>query len=546
MHCTGYNSVMPANPSLYAVMLILASASGMVAVGVALSRWRSHGAGALISLLAGLSFWSLTYSFLWVSQEPEWKYFWLNMTYLGVVTVPASLLIFAYQYAGRDAWITPSRLALFFIEPVAVLILVWTDPRHGWFFAGKRALTDSVLFDGSPLFWIHVLYSYGLLLVATVILFGHALRSVRFYQQQIGWFLASLSLPWVVNILSVARLSPFPDLDLTPIVFTFTAIVILYGMLNQRLLDILPIARDLLVENMDECLLVLDNNQRVVDFNASAQRFFSYSHQLKVGELITPLIRRWHRMVGEYIAVEQLDTEIMLGRDPPAYFDLQIRPVRDRHERLLGRLLIWRDVTARKQVELALQEANQQLQARVEEVESLQAQLREQSIRDALTGVFNRRYLDETLAREFKRAQREKKPLTVAIMDLDSFKSINDTFGHTAGDLALQRISEFLSVHIRASDILCRYGGEEFVIVMPGLDVEAAHSRAENWRESIERLVIESPKGLFHVTASVGVAVCPIHAGDVEGLLRAADDALYAAKRDGKNRVSVSGSSGSI
>jgi diguanylate cyclase (GGDEF)-like protein len=533
---------MTANPSLYAVMLILASASGMVAVGAALSRWRSHGAGALILLLGGLSLWSLTYAFLWVSQEPEWKYFWLNMTYLGVVTMPASLLVFACRHTGRDAWITRPRLALLLLEPVAVLILVWTDPRHGWFFAGKRALTDSVLFDGSPLFWIHVLYSYGLLLVATVILFSHALRSVQFYRRQIGLFLASLLLPWVTNVLSIARLSPFPDLDLTPIVFTFTAIVILYTMVNQRLLDILPIARDLLIESMDECLLVLDRDNRVVDFNASTRKFFPNAQNLKVGEPIAPLLVRWSHLVEQYRSALQLDTEIRLDGNPPAYFDLHIRPIHDKQGRLLGRLLIWRDVTARKRVELALQEANQQLQARVEEVESLQAQLREQSIRDALTGVYNRRYLDETLGREFQRAQREKKPLTLAIMDLDSFKSINDNYGHSAGDLALQRIAEFLSMHTRAGDILCRYGGEEFVIVMPGVDVETAYSRAENWRQAIENLVIDSPKGVFHVTASIGVAVHPMHAANTEDLLRAADDALYAAKGQGKNRVVLSGS----
>lgn len=522
-------------------MLVLAATSGLVASGIALARWRSQGAGVLILLLGGLSIWSLTYAFHWVSLEPYWKYFWLNMTYLGVVIVPASWLIFACRYTGRDAWITRSRLMLFFIEPVAVLALVWSDPWHGWFFAGKRALTDSVLFDGSPLFWLHVLYSYGLLLIGTVLLFDYALRVLRFYQWQIGLFIASLLLPWVANILSIANLSPFPNLDPTPILFTFTAIAILYDILRRRLLDILPIARDLLVESMDEGLLVLDKNNRVVDFNASARELFSQSHELKVGQLIQPLLTRWPHLVEQYIVVEQLDTEVILDREPPAYFDLHVRPIRDKQGKLLGRLIIWRDVTIRKRVELALQDANQQLQARVGEVESLQAQLREQSIRDALTGMYNRRYLDETLEREFKRAERGREPLAIVIMDLDSFKAINDTYGHRAGDLALQRIAEFLTVHTRASDIVCRYGGEEFVIVMPGLDLETAHPRVEDWRKAIEQLVIDSPKGKFYVTASIGIAIYPIHAANADDLLHAADDALYVAKREGKNRVAVSG-----
>lgn len=526
--------------SFYAMMLVLASASGMVASGVALARWRSQGANALILMLSGLSVWSLTYAFHWVSVEPYWKYFWLNMTYLGVVLVPAALLIFAFRYTGRDAWITRSRLGLFFVEPIAILVLVWTDPLHGWFFSGKRALTDSVLFDGSPLFWLHVLYSYGLLLIGTIVLFDYALRVLRFYQWQIGMFMASLLLPWLANILSVARLSPFPDLDLTPILFTFTGFAILYDILSHRLLDILPIARDLLVENMDEGLLVLDKDNRVVDFNAAARELFSRSDQLRVGQLIHPLLTRWPHLVEQYFGAEQLDTELVLEAEPKAYFDLHVRPIRDQQGRLLGRLIIWRDMTTRKRVELALQNANQQLQARVEEVEGLQLQLREQSVRDALTGMYNRRYLDETLERECKRAQREFDRLAIVIMDLDWFKSINDTYGHRAGDLALQRIAEFLSAHTRASDIVCRYGGEEFVVVMPGLDLAAALPRIESWRHEIERLVIESPNGAFSVTASIGVAIYPVHAKSAEILLHAADDALYAAKREGKNRVTVS------
>lgn len=526
------------NASFYVVALVFASACGMVALGVALARWRSHGATSLIMLLAGLSAWSLAYAFHWTSREPQWKFFWLNMTYFGVVTVPAALFIFAFRYTGRDAWITRTRLVLFLIEPVAALILAWTDPLTGWFFAGKRALTDSVLFDGTPLFWFHVLYSYGLLLAATGVLFFHGLRARRLYRRQIGIFLASLLLPWAVNILGMSGLLPFRDIDFTPILFTFTAIVILYDMLSQRWLDIRPIARDMLVDNMEECLIASDINDRIVDFNASANAFFSQT--LEVGHSLEALIARWPRLMKQYQGVDQLDAEIESETNPAHYYELHVRPIRDRRDGLIGRLFLWHDVTARKEAERALQEANLQLQTRIKEIEGLQGQLRDQSIRDALTGVYNRRYLDETLEREFDRAQRENKPLTVAIMDLDDFKSVNDTFGHSAGDLALQRIANFLQVHTRKSDILCRYGGEEFVVVMPGLDIEVASARAAEWRKAIEELTVESPKGAFHTTASIGVAVYPHHASNVEDLLRAADDALYSAKRDGKNRVALS------
>ncbi|MCC6299627.1 MAG: diguanylate cyclase [Anaerolineales bacterium] len=526
------------NTSFYVVALIFASACGLVALGVTLARWRSHGAMSLILLLGGLSAWSLAYAFHWASREPQWKFFWLNMTYFGVVTVPAALFIFAFRYTGKDAWITPARLALFLIEPVAALILAWTDPQTGWFFAGKRALTDSVLFDGTPLFWFHVLYSYGLLLTATGVLFFHGLRSRRRHRRQIGIFLVSLLLPWAVNILGMSGLMPFRDIDFTPIVFTFTAIVILYNMLSQRWLDIRPIARDTLVDNMEECLIVADNHDRIVDFNASANAFFSQT--LEVGHSLEALMTRWSPLLKQYQNVEQLDAEIESEKNPSRFYELRVRPIRDRRNELIGRLFLWHNITARKETERALQNANQELQTRINEIEGLQGQLRDQSIRDALTGVYNRRYLDETLEREFERAKREDKPLTVAIIDLDDFKSVNDTFGHSVGDLTLQQIAKFFLVYTRKSDIVCRYGGEEFVVVMPGLDSEIALTRAAGWRKAIEELNIESPKGSFQVTVSIGVAVYPHHAASLEALLRAADDALYSAKRDGKNRVAVS------
>ena len=262
---------------LYALLLILSSFCCMTAMGAVISRRHAVGAGALIAIFGALSAWSATYAFHWVAQEPRWKYFWLNMTYFGVVMVPAILFIFALRYTGKDGWLRAPVLALFSIEPIAVLILVWSDPWHGWFFAGKRALTDSTILEGGLLFWLHVVYSYGLLLAATGILLTNALRSPRFYRWQVLVFVAGLLLPWLINVLSVAKLTPWQNLDVTPIVFTFTAMVILYDMFGWRMLDILPIARHLLVENLDEGVLVLDNQNRVVDFNPSARQIYASS-----------------------------------------------------------------------------------------------------------------------------------------------------------------------------------------------------------------------------------------------------------------------------
>ncbi|HXU94631.1 MAG TPA: diguanylate cyclase, partial [Gallionella sp.] len=148
------------------------------------------------------------------------------------------------------------------------------------------------------------------------------------------------------------------------------------------------------------------------------------------------------------------------------------------------------DITERKCAEDKLHEANARLAAQLREIEKLQEELREQAIRDPLTGLFNRRYMEETLVREFAGAERENYPVSVIIMDIDHFKKINDTYGHQAGDMVLQTLGEQLRGHIRGRDIACRFGGEEFLAVLPHTPIITAAQRAELWRASFEALRI--------------------------------------------------------
>ncbi len=171
-----------------------------------------------------------------------------------------------------------------------------------------------------------------------------------------------------------------------------------------------------------------------------------------------------------------------------------------------------------------------------------EALLREQSARDHLTGLFNRRYMEETLERELLRASRKQLPLGIIMLDVDDFKQFNDTRGHAAGDAVLRELGHMLVGHVRGEDIPSRYGGDEFIIVLPDTSREVSRERAERLCEHARHFNIQfEGKTLETVTLSLGVASFPENGSTSEVILKAVDDALYRAKREGRGRVVMAG-----
>jgi diguanylate cyclase (GGDEF)-like protein len=184
-------------------------------------------------------------------------------------------------------------------------------------------------------------------------------------------------------------------------------------------------------------------------------------------------------------------------------------------------------VTAAEQIGLALNNLK------------LQETLRALATRDPVTNLYNRRYMEESLGRELYRVARRNMPLAVILLDIDRFKTFNDQYGHQSGDEVLRSLAEFLSTHIRGEDIACRYGGEEFALILPEASLDVARQRAEQLREGVKALVVKGQGGqvLPPITLSLGISAYPVHAETPQALLRAADVALYRAKRDGRDRA---------
>ena len=187
-----------------------------------------------------------------------------------------------------------------------------------------------------------------------------------------------------------------------------------------------------------------------------------------------------------------------------------------------------RDITERKQAQDALLKS--------------QVLLREQSVRDHLTGLFNRRYMEETLERELLRATRKQLLLGIIMLDVDDLKRFNDTYGHAAGDLILRELGSLLFRQVRGEDIACRYGGDEFILILPDASRDVTRERAELICEYAKEFQLQfEGQSLPAVTLSLGVAVFPEHGETSTGILRAVDAALYRAKHEGRGRLVMAG-----
>ncbi len=234
-----------------------------------------------------------------------------------------------------------------------------------------------------------------------------------------------------------------------------------------------------------------------------------------------------------------IQMKFSIGGDRPRNVDLRMTVLSDRQSRPGGKLIVLRDITHMKTIEAALRESNESLIQKLQEIQSLQVMLKEQVMHDPLTGLYNRRFLEETLRRELAQAERAREPLSLALIDLDHFKVINDTYGHSFGDDMLIALGNLLSNNIRAGDVACRFGGEEFIVIMPGAPLNQAVRRVDEWRQAFSALRLRTESGTFSATFSAGLTGYPEHGSSDKVLLDTADRAMYAAKATGRNRVTA-------
>jgi PAS domain S-box-containing protein len=350
----------------YSFALLLTTVVGLV---VALALWHRRtapGAVYLALLELAVAEWALAVAFESAAIGISLKVLWSKIAYLGTASGPLFYFFFAFEYSQQAKALSPRRVALLSVVPVVTVVIAATNELHHWLWTEISLNQDSniAIYGHGAWFWIFVAYVYVLLSVGVILLYRAMFRLPAFYHSRVGLLLFGSALPLVGNIIYVSGLNPIPGLDWTPVTFGLTGIVLAWGIFRLQMFDLMPIARHQLIESMDDGVLVLDERNRVVDVNPSAQRLLADANTSLIGHTAEQVLAAWPQLVVDS-GGGPASTEIVLGRTEPRFVDVRISPLYDQRKRFIGELVVLRDITERKRAEEALRKLNFTLEAKV-------------------------------------------------------------------------------------------------------------------------------------------------------------------------------------
>lgn len=401
--------------------------NALLAFGVALYIWQrrqQRGGFALLGLMLGCALWSLAHFFTIAAVPLQAKVWSLRLLYIGVVLLPACIWIFVSQYRGHGTT-SPRRFLLLAVEPVAVVVFVWTDWATPYFWSDISLATyqeNSFLVVRYGIgFWLHATYSYVLLLGATLRMVQALRYAPATYKYQFSAVLMGLLAPWLANAVFIFRLSPFPYLDITPFAFTLTGLSLAWGIFRLRLLDQVPVARHMAVEYMSDGTIVIDAQERIIDFNPAARPLFASFQGQPIGQPLVQAMPAWQKIGA---ALNKGDSTTWESARPDTALLVRRYALGNPNEESSGSLLVFHDITERRQTERQLRALKEEAEAANEAKSTFLANISHE-LRTPMNAIIGMN--DLALSTELTTGQR----------------SYLETVGHSADDL-LQLLNELL------------------------------------------------------------------------------------------------------
>jgi signal transduction histidine kinase len=361
--------------TLYIVAAFLAAAT---TGSLTIYAWRQRpapGAGAFAVFMALATWLSLASALSMLSYTVEMAYFWFKALFISLAGMPVAWLIFAVQYTRRQVTLTPLRLLALSAIPLITQGIVWTNESHHWFaqslgtfqHIGAFVVADRSTAVLGPWFWIYSVYGYLLIGIAVVFIVRAAIRAFRLYVEQALALLAGAFFPLMTTVINTFDLLPNIKVFLAPLGFAIGGVAFAWAMFHYRLFDIVPVARDVLIDNMSDGMVVLDDQDRVVDLNATFQAIIDTPPHQAIGLPATEVLHAWPSLLEALNGESDTRTEISLNTHS---YDLHCSSLTTREGHANGRLVVLHDITARKQAEEALRRHTQALEAQNAELDA--------------------------------------------------------------------------------------------------------------------------------------------------------------------------------
>jgi len=511
----------------FGILILCISCSGLLGlIYYSLRIFKADGGRPFVFFMASVFIYSLGYMLELSGNSAETIFFALKIEYLGIPFIPVFWFLFAFEY---NKYRIKSRIihASLFVIPAITMVLLYTN-NHFHLYYSEFGVDDTGPFPVASVVkgvWYYVQFAYAQTLsFAGVILFYAMTRKAKGYRrkQANAIFLASI-IPWCGNLLEQLGFT-IQGIDMEPFYLTLPVPVFSLAMSRLLMFNIAPVARAKVFETMRTPVLVLDKHYNIADFNRFASRVLPELTQEAIGLSAYDVLESREGFIDKIRAGNDAPLEVELRHDDAtSHFSASVTRLVSSCGGDLGFAVLLYDITENKRL--------------VEELHKM-ASL------DALTQVYSRRFFMASCMIEINRVARYGGNLPFLLIDIDHFKSVNDTFGHLAGDLVLRTVTATFRKVLRSSDIIGRYGGEEFAILLPETDFEGARNLAERLRSEVKATTAVYEGNEIQVTISVGIAYFSTDgqekmAGNelLNALLKASDQALYKAKGLGRDQM---------
>ncbi|MCD8547558.1 MAG: diguanylate cyclase [Aeromonadaceae bacterium] len=499
--------MMPSHDFSLLSWLLFLSAGLMLGLALFAGRHRHYPVAHWFTWLAlAMSLYSLGYGMELAAGDLEQIKRWLNVEFTGAAFMPALLLLMVYAYQHHRHPPLIYRLLLLGLSALYLAIQLGNDYHHlnladiQFTVAGGLTLTRLTF---GPVYYLFLLYANLAALISVLIFYRSWRRSPRFHSHQALALLCGAALPWLGYLISLAPLTNQLQLDWCGLSFGLSGLCFAFGLFRYRFTRLPPIGREQVFDEISEAVVVLDSQGRLLDFNQQALALYPGLNRTLIGTIAEPLLK-------ELLPLLQQDSQARLpltrqGRQ----YEVRCHRLRQDGPTTLGYALLMHDVTDRHQLLL---------------------QLRHQAEVDELTGVNNRRkilrLLEEAIAQVWQGGHRQ--PLSLILFDLDFFKQLNDSQGHQLGDQMLKRLASLVQETLMPGEALGRYGGDEFLLLLPGKTTAEALLLAQRLNQLIQQQLT--------LSLSLGVATYQLH-DSAHGLIQRADLALYEAKANGRGQA---------